>query len=201
MDSSGSTEPGEVTELLHRWNNGDRDAEGRLYELVQPELHRLAAYYMRGERSDHTLQPTALLNETYIKISGAKRLEWRDRQHFYALAARAMRRLLIDYARGRRPETSPGDDYIGRVPCPPNQLELAIAVDELLGQLATEHPEQCAMVELKFFLGLSDEEAAETLQLPLRTAQRRWRQARKWLFDKLESESWKTQLSGKTSGS
>src|SRR5215471_301732 len=92
---------GEITELLQRWRSGDREAEARLFELVQPELKRLARYYMRGERPDHTLQPTALLNETYLKLTGAREVDWRDRRHFFALAARAMRRFLIDYARGR----------------------------------------------------------------------------------------------------
>jgi RNA polymerase sigma-70 factor, ECF subfamily len=191
MEPDGKVAPGEVTELLHRWGKGDRDAEGRLFQLVAPELHKFAAYYMHGERAGHTLQPTALLNEVYLKISGAKHVEWRDRQHFYALAGRAMRRLLIDYARGRRPETTLPEEF-ARTVSDQNKVDLAIAVDKLLEELNKEHPEQCAMVELKFFLGLSDEEAADTLGLPLRTAQRRWREARKWLFERLEPESWKT---------
>src|SRR5215471_15136206 len=92
---------GEITELLQRWRSGDRQVEARLFELVQPELHRLATYYMRGERRGHTLQPTDLLNEMYLKLTGVKDVDWRDRRHFFALAARAMRRFLIDYARSR----------------------------------------------------------------------------------------------------
>src|SRR5215813_459946 len=92
----------EVTELLHRWCSGDREAEERLFKLVQPDLHKLAEHYMRHERAGHTLQPTALLNETYIKLTGAKNVDWQDRRHFFAVAARAMRRYLIDYARVRR---------------------------------------------------------------------------------------------------
>src|SRR5215813_9280786 len=202
MESSASPVRGEITELLRRWRDGDHQAEERLFELVQPELYRLARYYMRGERPDHTLQPTALLNETYLKLTATKEVDWRDRRHFFALAARAMRRFLIDYARGRGgPIKLPLDDFASMIVSDEPNIELAIVVDRLLDELGKENPEQCAMVELKYFLGLTDDEAAEALHLPLRTAQRRWLEARKWLFERLESEGWKTKRSSATTDS
>src|SRR5215470_1050814 len=193
---------GEITELLRRWGAGDREAEARLFEIVQPDLHRLAAYYMRGERPGHTLQPTDLLNEIYLKLTGAKAVEWRDRRHFFALAARAMRRYLIDYARGRGGQVKlPLDDLTPILHRDPHNVETAIAIDRLLDELGRKNPDQCAMVELKYFLGLTDDEAAEALHLPIRTAQRRWLEARKWLFERLESEGWKTKRSSATTDS
>src|SRR5262245_21265077 len=172
---------GEITELLQRWRSGDLAAEERLFALVQPDLRRIAQHYMRRERRGHTLQPTDLLNETYLKLTGAKEVDWRDRGHFFALAARAMRRYLIDYARGRRGQVKlPLDDISPVVTADASNLELAIAVDRLLDELGKKNPDQCAMVELKYFLGLTDDEAAEALHLPVRTAQRRWLEARKW---------------------
>jgi len=157
---------------------------------------------MRGERPDHTLQPSALLNETYLKLTATKEVDWRDRRHFFALAARAMRRFLIDYARGRGGSIKlPLDDFAPMIVSDEPNMELAIVVDRLLDELGKENPEQCAMVELKYFLGLTDDEAAEALHLPLRTAQRRWLEARKWLFERLESEGWKTKRSSATTDS
>ena len=186
------TEAGDVTALLQRWRAGDAAAESILFEIVQPELHKIALNYMGRERPGHTLQPTALLNETYIKLTGARDLDWRDRHHFYALAARAMRRFLIDYARARGNEVRlPFDDIVPMIAADSRNIELAIAIDMLLDELGKENADRCSMVELKYFLGLTDEEAAEALHLPLRTAQRRWIEARKWLFERLECQGWK----------
>jgi RNA polymerase sigma-70 factor, ECF subfamily len=158
---------------------------------------------MRGERPGHTLQPTALLNEAYIKLIGAREADWRDRHHFYALAARAMRRFLIDYARSRgNPVHLPLDEIAPLIAAGGKNLDLAIAIDTLLDELKAENSDSCSMVELKYFLGLTDEEAAEALNLPIRTAQRRWVEARKWLFERLESSGWQTKSkSTTTSGS
>jgi len=183
----------EITNLLHRWSSGDRDAEERLFELVQPELHRLAHYYIRGERPGHTLQASDLLNETYFKLTGAKTVDWQDRRHFFALAARAMRRFLIDYARGKGDQVKlPIDDIASLIRSDAPSLELAMVIDQLLDELSKNNQDQCAMVELKYYMGFTDEEAAEALHLPLRTAQRRWLEARKWLFEQLEAQGWKT---------
>ena len=182
---------GDVTVLLRRWHTGDRDAEAELFKLVLPDLRRLARYSMLRERPGHTLQPSDLLNEVYVRLVGCHNQNWQDRRHFFAISARAMRRYLIDYARGRpRAKLVPlGDLDIPEIGA--SQRDLAIAVDQLLEELAQEDAEACSIVELKFFLGLTDEEAAEALNMPLRSLQRRWQSAREWLFRRLESRGWK----------
>ncbi|MDZ4798356.1 MAG: ECF-type sigma factor [Bryobacteraceae bacterium] len=179
---------GEVTELLRAWSAGDRNVESRLFELVLPDLRRLAQSFLRRESPDHSLQATALLNEAYMRLVGARERDWQGRKHFYAITARVMRRLLIDHARGRRRaefvDMEGIEDMLrGR----DVQLEQAIAVDSVLDELEAVHPEMCHIVELRFFLGLTEEEAAEALGLPVRTAQRRYSDARKWLFERLGS--------------
>jgi RNA polymerase sigma factor (TIGR02999 family) len=178
---------GDITLLLHRWREGDRQAENDLFVLVLPNLRRLANYLMRGERKGHTLQPTELVNLTYIRLVAAKDRDWQNRRHFFAIAARAMRRYLIDHARGR-----PRAEFIGLeeirdlLPVDGVKLDHAIAVDRLLDELAVTKPEWCELVEVKYFLGLTDEEAAETLEMKLRTMQRMWRDARQWLYERAE---------------
>lgn len=177
-----------ITDLLRRWRDGDRDAENALFAVVMPNLRRLAHYFMKGERKGHTLQPTELVNQIYLKLIEAKDRDWQSRTHFFAIAARAMRRYLIDYARGR-----PRNEFVALGPIeeilPANsaKVHLAIAVDDLLDQLGQSNPQWCTVVELKFFLGLTDEEAAEMLGVKLRTMQRMWRDARVWLFEKMET--------------
>lgn len=181
----GDPAHGEVTRLLRMWRQGDRSGEARLFELVLPDLRRLAGYHMRRERAGHTLAPTALLNETYLRLVGARNCDWQDRRHFFAVAARAMRRYLIDYARARPKASQVSIEADERLLLGDEQrIETALAVDRLLDALEREYPDQCAVVELKFFLGLTDEEAAETLGTPLRTVQRRWQAARQWLYER-----------------
>src|ERR1700694_1647857 len=172
------TPEGEVTRLLHAWGSGDRSVEDRLFELVLPDLRKLAETMMRRERPDHSLQPTALLNEAYCRLLTAREREWRNRSHFFAIPARALRRLLVQRARRRLQEFLLGRD---------EQLELALAVDGLLDDMAPAHGSWCSIVELKFFLGFTDEEAAEVLGLPLRSLQRQFGDARRWLYEKLKS--------------
>jgi RNA polymerase sigma-70 factor (ECF subfamily) len=177
---------GSVTELLQRWRSGDREAEERLFEVLMPELRAIAARCFRGERAGHTLQPTALVNEAFFRLARAKNIEWQDRGHFFAIASVIMRRLLIDHARGRpEAELLPIDGLPERVLADATPLEQAIAVDVLLDELGKESPQQRRVVELKFSLGLTDEEAAEALNLSLRSLQREWHRARKWLFERL----------------
>jgi RNA polymerase sigma factor (TIGR02999 family) len=181
---------GEVTRLLKQWRQGSRTAEARLFALVLPDLRRLARRYMRRERQGHTLAPTALLNETYLRLTGAKHQDWQDRRHFFAVAARAMRRYLIDYARGRPKAqfvSMTGSDWLPAAETP--RMETALAVDRLLTELEHEHPDRCAVVEFKFFLGFTDQETADALGIPLRTVQRRWQEGREWLYERLRSES------------
>jgi len=178
---------GEITALLRAWSSGDRSVEDRLFQLVLPDLRRIAGALMNKERSDHSLQPTALLNETYFRLVGARENDWVDRRHFFAVAARAMRRLLIDHARARPhgvkiPIGGMEDMLRGRE----SQIELALSIDGLLDELSQTQPDWCSVVEMKFFWGFTDEETAAALSLPLRTAQRHFGDARRWLFEKLE---------------
>ena len=177
---------GEVTQLLQAWSAGNRSVEDRLFELVLPELRRLAWRLMRTERRDHTLQPSALLNEAYVRLLAARERDWNSRRHFYAVAARVMRRFLVDYARGRTKPQKCSIDALNESLCgKTDKLDLAIAVDRLLDELEATHPGWCSVVELKYFLGFSDQEASEVLGLPLRTLQRQFSDARRWLFERL----------------
>lgn len=185
-----ANEPGGITELLQRWQTGDRDAESQLFEALMPDLRAIAARCFRGERSGHTLQPTALVNEAFFRLARAKNIEWQNRGHFFAIASVIMRRLLIDHAR-RRPDAEllPIEKLPEGVLADATPLEQAIAIDVLLDQLGKESPQLRRVVELKFSLGLTDEEAAEALNLKLRSLQREWFRARKWLYQRLTSAS------------
>jgi RNA polymerase sigma factor (TIGR02999 family) len=179
---------GEITELLSRWRLGSADAENELFDLVNADLRRLAHYVMRGERKGHSLQATELVDQIYIRLIAAKDRDWQNRQHFFAIAARSMRRYLVDLARAR-----PKAEFVGvekaeaQLPAATAKIALAVTIDKLLYQLASVHPEWCNLVELKYFLGLTDEEAAEVMGIKLRTAQRMWSDARQWLFERVES--------------
>ena len=180
----------DLTVLLHRINAGDKGAEGVLYEVVAPELRKYARYLMRGERADHTLQPTELVNRAYVRLAGRK-LSLRDRGHFFAIVARAMRRELIDYARARKDVALvPLDALAEEHPLANDSMELALLIDELLDPMREMRPLECSIVELKCFLGLTDEETASILGLPLRTMQLRWHDARLWLFERAEAQGW-----------
>lgn len=178
--------PGEITELLRDWREGDRSAEARLFEILMPELRKIAASSFRNERLGHTLQPTALINEAFLRLVKARTVDWQDRRHFLALAAKVMRRFLIDYARSR-----PSVHIVPIEQLPPEvarsrpEVEMVVIIDALLDELELQSPQQRAAIELKFLLGLTDAESAETLGLTLHTFQRQWHRARKWLFEKL----------------
>ena len=185
--------PPEITQLLKKWRAGDAAAEARLFELLMPDLHRIAASYFRGEREEHTLQPTALVNEGFLRLAAAKGVDWQDRGHFFVIAARIMRRCLIDHARAR-----PGVRFLPLEGLPEGvmgqqgKLETAVAIDGLLEEMAAEFPKRCSVVEMKFFLGMTDEEAADALGISLHTLQREWYRARRWLFEKLNAGKWNT---------
>ena len=178
----------EITLLLNKWRAGSRSAENELFAIVMPNLRRLAHHLMKGERKGHSLQPTELVDQIYLRMVTAKDRDWQNRQHFYAIAARAMRRYLIDHARGRpNAEFIALDGIENLLPGRASNLDLAVTMDRLLEQLADAKPEWCTLAELKYFLGLTDEEAAETLGLKVRTMQRMWRDARQWMFEHMES--------------
>jgi len=183
-------DPVEITQLLRQWGNGDRQADDRLFELLLPDLRKIAGRCFRGERPGHTLQPTALLNEAFLRLAKIKNIEWQDRGHFLAVSARIMRRYLLDHARAR-PSICflPLEGLPERVLGSHSSLELAITVDTLLDELEAESHQKRAVVELKFFLGLTDAEAAEALNLSLHTLQREWYRSRRWLFERLSTES------------
>jgi RNA polymerase sigma factor (TIGR02999 family) len=189
----------DITRLLNEWRNGDRKAEATLFELLLPDLRKMAQRQFRGERGDHTLQPTALVNEAFLRLSRAKHLEWRDRKHFFAIAGRVMRRYLIDYARSR-----PGVEILAMEAVPEQLLagkshtDLALQIDVLLDDLDHENQQRCSVVELRFFLGMTDEEAADALDLSVHTLQREWYRARRWLFERLDAKQCNPQSS--TSG-
>jgi RNA polymerase sigma-70 factor, ECF subfamily len=179
--------PGEVTLLLRAWACGDRDAEARLFELVVPDLNRMAEYLMRKERPDHTIQPRALVDEAYCRLVKARERDWENRQHFFRFAGRIMRHFLIDYARRPKLECVPLERIEQWLCASDDMLEQGAVIGDLLNQLESSHADWCTIVELKFFVGFSDQETAEALKMPLRTMQRKFGDVRRWLFEKLET--------------
>lgn len=179
-----------VTELLLAWSDGKREALDRLLPLVYRELRRLAASYLGRERAGHTLQPTALVNEAYLRLVDQKRVEWKSRSHFFGISAQMMRRILIDYARAHQSDKRGGDRL--RVTLD-SSLEVAgegrdvdlIALDAALDELARMDPRQAKLVELRFFVGLTLEETAEVLEVAPITVRREWNLAKAWLFRRL----------------
>jgi RNA polymerase sigma-70 factor (ECF subfamily) len=177
---------GEVTNLLIAWSGGEPRAEERLLPLVYAELHELAASYMRRERAEHTLQPTALVHEAYMRLVDQERVQWQNRAHFFAIAAQMMRRILVDHAR-RRQAARRGDNPLT---VPLNEIDGLgvevspdiLAVDEALVALTALDTEKGRIVELRFFGGLSNAEIAEVLGVSLATIVRHWRVARAWLY-------------------
>jgi len=187
-----SDPPGNVTNLLRELRGGNRMAETQLLELVYQELHRMAQRLMRSERIDHTLQPTALVNEAYIRLVSGAQGDWQDRAHFFAVAAQVMRRILIDHARANRSDKRGGT--LKRIDLDEPLLSIVenaeelIAVDEALNRLTAWDARQSKIVELRFFVGLSEDEIAEVLHISVRTVKRDWRIARAWLYGELRSD-------------
>lgn len=176
---------GEVTELLQRLAGGDSDAENRLLDLVYAELHRMAGRYMRRERPGHTLQATALVHEAYFRLVDQTGKEWKNRAHFFGVAAQVMRRILVDHARNhlalKRGQGARQVSLDEQIAVGEYEPELFIAIDESLRHLAKWDPRQSQIVEYRFFAGLTDEETAETLGISVRTVQREWSVAKAWL--------------------
>ena len=178
--------PPAVTQLLRAWSEGDESALERLVPLVEGELRRLARGYMARERGAHTLQPTALVNEAYLRLIDARHVQWQDRAHFFAVAAQAMRRVLIDFARARQNLKRGGGALRvsldeGLVAAPERGADL-LALDEALAQLARLNPRQARVVELRYFGGLSEEEVGHVLEIAPRTVRLDWKLARAWLY-------------------
>lgn len=187
-----SSRPGEVTQLLIDLRKGDRQAEERLIPLVYHELRHLAQRYMRNEKPGHSLQPTALVHEAYIRLTDIREIDWQNRAHFFAVAAQLMRRILIDRARAHCAHKRGGlakavtfDEALAVTSSSPEQL---IMLDQALERLAQFDPRQARIVELRFFAGLTEEETAQVLEVSPRTVKRDWRLARAWLYEKLTLE-------------
>ena len=179
---------GTVSELLVAWSQGDIDAREALVPLVHRELRRRAAAYLRRERRDHTLQPTALVNEAYLRLLGQQRASWQNRVQFFAVAAQIMRRVLVDYARERQAAKRPGGirvtlDEAARIE-PPVECEL-LMLHDALEALARLDERQAQIVELKYFGGLSEEDVAAVLSLSRATITREWQSARAWLYRRM----------------
>jgi RNA polymerase sigma-70 factor, ECF subfamily len=182
----------EVTQLLGDWSGGDEGALEKLIPLVQPELHRLAHYYMSRERAGHTLQTTALLNEAYLQLTDKTQPQWQNRTHFMAVAAQLMRRIMVDHARARH-ALKRGAGAI-RVTLDEAALvteeraEELLALDEALEKLAEFDRRRCEIVEMRYFGGLTVEEIAEVLKVHPNTVMRDWKAAKAWLYAELTTE-------------
>jgi RNA polymerase sigma factor (TIGR02999 family) len=181
----------DVTGLLLAWQAGDEGALSRLMPLVYNELHRLARRYMAGEKTGHPLETTGLVHEAYLRLVNANSIEWQNRAHFYAICARVMRRILIDFARSRNYQKRGGSfahiqlEDAAAVPEAPGDM---LAVDEALKQLAAIDARKSEVVELRFFGGLTVEEIAAVLDVSPETVQRDWKLAKAWLLRELSHE-------------
>jgi RNA polymerase sigma factor (TIGR02999 family) len=178
----------QTTELLKALRAGEAEAAERLLPLVYSELHRLASAYMRRERPDHTLQPTALINEAYLRLV-REDIDWNNRAHFIGFAAHVMRRVLVDYARTRNAEQRGGGlervELQEHMFVSPERLEQVTLVDQALVKLEKKNPRQARVVELRYFGGLSIEQIGAILEIAPRSVKRDWALARIWLFEEL----------------
>ena len=182
---------GEVTLMLAELREGNREVANRLIPLIYSELHRMAGSFMQRERTGHTLQATAMVNEVYVRLAGAETAPWQNRAHFFGIAAHAMREVLLDYARSHNAGKRGGkdaqkveiDDAQLRGVSP--KIENVIAIDEVLQRLERIDPRQSRLIELRFFAGLSVEEAAEVMGVSPVTIKREWRSAKAWLHREL----------------
>jgi RNA polymerase sigma factor (TIGR02999 family) len=178
-----------VTQLLLEWRSGNKEAAGRLVELVYGELHRMASRDMRRERREHTLQTTALVHEVYMRLCGSEPIQWQDRLHFFSVAAQQLRRVLIDHARRFRSNKRGGgkiDVSLFEADGGAWQFdERVLAVDQALIRLEALDSRAAKVIELRFFVGLTETEAAEVLGISVTTLRRDWDFARSWLSSEL----------------
>ena len=186
------TSPGEVTQLLLEWNEGDGSALDRLLPIVYAELHRVADNYLRRERPGHTLQATALINEAYLRLVGAQNVQWENREQFFGIAANLMRRVLVDHARGAHavkrggnPQNLPLDEAALVIQ---ERDENLLLLDEALVRLAEVDSQACRIIELRYFAGLTIDETAALLKLSPTTVKREWAAARAFLHREIGSE-------------
>ncbi|MFN7934679.1 MAG: sigma-70 family RNA polymerase sigma factor [Bryobacteraceae bacterium] len=186
MDRMGEPREEPLTALLLRWRSGDSSAGAELFALTYDNLRRLASQYMKSEAPGHTLQPTALVHELYLRLTAGNAVEWKDRAHFFGVAARQLRLMLIDYARARTAESRGGGHVVVALD---EALDAGIAkeqalldLEEALVRLEKVDPRVAQLIELRFFAGLTMEESAEVLSISLATVKRDWAFARAWLL-------------------
>jgi RNA polymerase sigma factor (TIGR02999 family) len=183
------TTSSQVTALLTALRGGDATAKEELLTIVYPELRRIAAHYLRQERPEHTLRTTGLVHEMYVRLFGRARLDWRNRAHFFAVVAREMRHILVEYARARnRKKRSQGNILVSLSDvdaAASDREEDLVALDDALSRLEQVDPRASRVVELRFFTGLSEHEAAEAMGVSISTLKRDWTFAKVWLFDQL----------------
>jgi RNA polymerase sigma factor (TIGR02999 family) len=185
--------PEQITQLLIDWNNGSPEAMEKLMPMVESELRRIAANYMRRERPDHTLQTSALVNEAYLKLVDQRQVRWENRSHFFALASQLMRRILLDHARAQHRAKRGGDavhvnlDDVAVIS--PEKSSDLIALDEALSRLQEFDPRKNRIVEMRFFGGLTVDEVAEVLGIAPVTVMLHWRLARAWLQREMRGEA------------
>ncbi len=182
----------EITRILKSWSGGNREAVDDLMPLVYDELHKVAAQYLRRQRPDHTLQPTALVNEAYLKLIDLSNVNWQDRAHFFAFASQTMRHILVDHARSLGREKRGGDAQkvsLDEAMSFSDEKEVdLLSLDEALRRLAKIDEQQSRIVELRFFGGLTVEETALVLHISPATVKREWRIARAWLYKAMKEE-------------
>lgn len=182
----------EITDLLLKWSGGDSDALEQLVPLVYPELRRIARRYMSKERSQHTLQTSALINEAYLRLVNQQAVGWHDRAHFFAVASRVMRRILIDHARRQAFDKRGGG--VKHIALDDTDISIEdraaefVALDEALKSLSRIDPRKSRIVELRFFGGLTVDETAEVMELSAITIKREWRSAKAWLYREIAGE-------------
>jgi RNA polymerase sigma-70 factor, ECF subfamily len=180
----------DISALLRAWGDGDQDALDALTPIVYEELHRLARRYLRRERSGHSLQATALVNEAYVRLADYTRMQWQDRAHFFAVSAQVMRRILVDHARrhnikrGRGVQHVSLEDVAAIAPNEDAETDL-VALDRALIGLTRIDPRKAQIVEMRFFGGLTVEEIGEVLKVSTGTIKRDWRAAKAWLYQEL----------------
>src|SRR5262245_11166332 len=186
-----ASSPDEVTLMLIRWSHGEADALDQLLPLVYSELRHLASRALRRERRDHTLQPTALVHEAYLRLIDQRNVNWQNRAHFFAIASQAMRRIIVDHARRHNAIKRGGDNLkveLEAAMLVPGAKDVdVVRLDDALTELAAFDPQQCRIVELRFFGGLSIEETAEVVGISPATVKRDWSMAKAWLHREMQA--------------
>lgn len=181
--------PSEITRILHDWNDGNEEAKELLLPIVYNDLRRQAKRLMAGERRDHTLQPTALVHEAFLRVSGLNEIKWNDRKHFFRFVSQIMRQVLVDHARTRATEkrgNKPVHFSVDDLQIPVEERAAAIIrLDEALAELKAVDERKAEIVEMKYFGGMKTDEIAEALEISVRTVGREWQEAKFWLFREL----------------